>query len=111
MTHEMLEDNSQPREAGQTSAERPSHDATSSAAPLEFPEDALIIIPVRNLVLFPGMVVPVAINRERSLAAAQEAARSGRQLGIVLQKDPQADNPTADDLYDVGTLASLLRYV
>lgn len=110
MTHEMLEDDSQSREAAQTHAAS-SNDSAGLSSPHEIPEDALIIIPVRNLVLFPGMVVPVAINRERSLAAAQEAARSGRQLGIVLQNDPEIDNPTAADLHSIGTLASLLRYV
>ncbi len=83
-------------------AAAPSHD---------LPEDALIIIPVRNLVLFPGLVVPVSINRERSLAGAQEAARAGRQLGILLQSDPEVDAPGASDMYTIGTVASLLRYV
>lgn len=50
------------------------------------PEDALIIIPVRNMVLFPGMVVPITIAREKSLAAAQAAMRGDRQIGVVLQK-------------------------
>ena len=49
------------------------------------PEDALIIIPVRNMVLFPGMVVPITIAREKSLAAAQAAMRGDRQIGVVLQ--------------------------
>ena len=48
------------------------------------PEDALIIIPVRNMVLFPGMVVPITIAREKSLAAAQAAMRGDRQIGVVL---------------------------
>jgi ATP-dependent Lon protease len=74
-------------------------------------DDMLIIVPVRNLVLFPGTVVPVAVNRERSLAAAQEAARSERKVGFVLQKDPDLQSPTGEDLYRVGTAASIVRYV
>jgi ATP-dependent Lon protease len=54
----------------------------------------LIIVPVRNLVLFPGTVVPVAINRERSLAAAQEAVRAERKVGFLLQQDPDLQSPT-----------------
>ena len=54
----------------------------------------LIIVPVRNLVLFPGTVVPVAINRERSLAAAQEAVRAERKVGFLLQHDPDLQSPT-----------------
>ena len=65
-------------------------------------DDMLIIVPVRNLVLFPGTVVPVAINRERSLAAAQEAVRAERKVGFVLQHDPDLQSPTGRDLYKVG---------
>jgi ATP-dependent Lon protease len=75
------------------------------------PDDVLIIVPVRNLVLFPGTVVPVAVNRERSLAAAQEAVRAERKVGFLLQKDPDLQSPTGDDLYRVGTVASIVRYV
>ena len=56
-------------------------------------DDMLIIVPVRNLVLFPGTVLPVAVNRERSLAAAQEAVRASRRIGFLLQRDPETQNP------------------
>ena len=75
------------------------------------PEDALIILPVRNLVLFPGVVLPITIGRTRSQAAAQEAARSQRQIGVLLQRRPEADAPGPDDLHWIGTSASVLRYV
>ncbi|NYT60837.1 endopeptidase La [Alcaligenaceae bacterium] len=78
---------------------------------IAIPEDALIIIPVRNLVLFPGLVVPISIGRESSVTAAQEAARSGRRIGVLLQKQADSNDPTPDDLYHVGTVASILRYV
>ena len=71
----------------------------------------LIIVPVRNLVLFPGTVVPVAINRERSLAAAQEAVRAERKVGFLLQHDPDLQSPTGRDLHKVGTVANIVRYV
>jgi len=74
-------------------------------------DDMLIILPVRNLVLFPGTVLPVTINRERSLAGAQEAVRSGRKIGFLLQHDADTQSPTGDDLHKVGTLASVVRYV
>jgi len=93
--------------------------ATESAAPekktaapaIAIPEGALIIIPVRNLVLFPGLVVPITIGRDSSVAAAQEAARSGRQVGVLLQRQAEANDPTPDELFRVGTVASILRYV
>ncbi|HEY0938862.1 MAG TPA: endopeptidase La [Steroidobacter sp.] len=74
-------------------------------------DDMLVIIPVRNLVLFPGTVVPVAINRDRSLAAAQEAVRNNRKLGFLLQHDPDMQAPTGSDLYSTGTVANIVRYV
>jgi ATP-dependent Lon protease len=74
-------------------------------------DDMLIILPVRNLVLFPGTVLPVTINRERSLAGAQEAVRSGRKIGFLLQHDPDTLSPTGDDLHKTGTVASVVRYV
>ena len=74
-------------------------------------DDMLVIVPVRNLVLFPGTVVPVAINRDRSLAAAQEAVRNNRKIGFLLQHDPDLQAPTGGDLYGTGTVANIVRYV
>ena len=74
-------------------------------------EDVLIILPVRNLVLFPGVVSPVALSRELSIAGAQEAVRTERKVGFLLQRDSDQDAPTPADLYTVGTVASVLRYV
>lgn len=74
-------------------------------------DDVLIILPMRNLVLYPGIVHPITIGRPGSLAAAQEAARSGRPLGLLLQKDSDQEDPAPEDLYRVGTLAHILRYV
>lgn len=74
-------------------------------------DDVLIIIPVRNMVLFPGMIVPVAIGRERSIAAAQYAVKTERPIGILAQRKPEAEIPGAEDLSSLGTVASILRYV
>lgn len=78
---------------------------------LQIPDDAMLILPVRNVVLFPGIVLPLTLGRGMSIAAAQEAARNNRPLGIVLQRDPQVDTPTAEDLYQVGTVGSIMRYI
>ena len=61
------------------------------------PEDALIIVPVRNLILFPGMILPLNIGREQSIAAAQQAVRAERPIGLLLQKDPSVERPDPDD--------------
>ncbi|WP_025917944.1 endopeptidase La [Herminiimonas sp. CN] len=79
--------------------------------PLTLPPDAIIVVPVRNMVLFPGLIVPITIGRERSIAAAREAARSEGKLGIILQRDPEIAAPEPDDLHQVGTTASIVRYV
>jgi len=83
------------------------------AAPpaLAIPEDALIVLPVRNLVLFPGMILPVAIGRESSVAAAQAAVKGDRPIGLLLQRQPDVDSPRPEDLYPVGTVAQILRYI
>jgi ATP-dependent Lon protease len=75
------------------------------------PDDAMVIVPVRNMVLFPGMILPISIGRERSINAAQYAVKAERPVGILMQRNPQADAPTPDDLSAIGTVASLLRYV
>jgi len=75
------------------------------------PDDAVILLPVRNVVLFPGIVAPITVGRERSRAAAQEALRQERPIGILLQTNPEINEPGPDDLHWVGTTASVLRYV
>ena len=75
------------------------------------PADAMIVLPVRQTVLFPGIVLPLTVGRKSSIAAAQEAVRTERPLGVVLQKDPAVEEPTAEQLHSVGTAAQVLRYV
>ena len=62
----------------------------------------MIILPVRQTVLFPGIVLPLAIARPSSIAAAQEAVRSERMLGVILQTDPAIEDPTPEQLHRVG---------
>jgi ATP-dependent Lon protease len=75
------------------------------------PADALILITTRNLVLFPGTVLPVTLGRQRSIAAVQTAIRLNRPIGLLLQREATADDPLPVDLHRVGTEANLLRYV
>jgi ATP-dependent Lon protease len=87
---------------------RPKNDASSVP---RLPADTIAVIPVRNMVLFPGVIIPIGIGREMSIAAAQYALRTENSLGVLLQRDPRVDQPGADDLHAIGTLASVLRYV
>ena len=92
----------------------PSPPASAPEAPnaLEsLPADVLILIPTRNLVLFPGTVLPITLGRQRSTTAAQAAVRLGRPIGLILQRDPAMDDPMPVDLHRVGTEANVLRYV
>jgi len=75
------------------------------------PSDSLIIVPVRNTVLFPGMVLPITVGRPRSIAAAQQAMREQRQLGILMQRNPEVGDPGPADMHRVGCVANLMRYV
>ena len=75
------------------------------------PDDMLIILPVRNLVLFPGVVLPVAVKRDKTVAGAQEAVRAETKVGFLLQKDPETEDPSFDDLQRIGTAAAVLRLV
>ncbi|HET9617889.1 MAG TPA: endopeptidase La [Pseudolabrys sp.] len=71
----------------------------------------MIIVPVRNFVLFPGMVMPVTVGRAKSIAAAQQAVREQRPVGILKQRDPEIADPTAIDMHRMGTVANVVRYI
>jgi len=93
----------QARDGGPVTTEDPVEVAQAS--------DLLTILPVRDMVLFPGMVVPFAVGRDGSIAAAQFAARGGLEIGIVMQRDSTVEDPLPADLYAFGTTATILRYV
>jgi ATP-dependent Lon protease len=75
------------------------------------PPDALIIMPVRGFVLFPGTIFPLTIGRERSVRAAQQSVRDQVQLGVLMQRDPELVEPGPLDLHRVGAVANVVRYV
>ena len=85
--------------------------ATPQADAARIPGDALIILPVRDTVLFPGVVAPITVGRPRSIAAAQQAVREQRQIGILLQRNPEADDPEPSDLHRICTVANIIRYI
>ncbi|MFZ5677292.1 MAG: endopeptidase La [Pseudomonadota bacterium] len=91
-------------------ASQPESARKSEAIP-PLPGDALVIVPARQAVLFPGIMLPLTLNRPASIAAAQEAVRHEKNIGVLLQRDPGADEPTDEQLYRVGTVAEILRYV
>ena len=78
---------------------------------VRIPDDALIIVPVRNTVLFPGVVAPITIARPKSIAAAQQALREQRSIGILLQRQAEVEEPGPSDLHRVCTIANIVRYI
>jgi ATP-dependent Lon protease len=86
-------------------------DSRSTAlATRPIPEDALILIPLRNAVLFPGVISPITIGRSSSVAAANEAARANLKVGFLLQRDPQVNDVGPNDLHRIGTAGKMVRY-
>src|SRR5690625_3508410 len=76
----------------------------------EIPEE-LPILPLKNIVLFPGVVVPITVGRERSLALVKEAYETDKTIGVVTQKDDSVEDPDDSDLYGVGTVAQILKLI
>ena len=67
------------------------------------------LLPLRNTVLFPGMVIPITIGREKSLKLARDYSNSDEPIGVVAQRDNSVEDPTIRDMYRVGTIARILK--
>lgn len=72
-------------------------------------DDTLPILPLRNMVLFPGVVMPVAVGRKSSLKLITLAEKNKTNIGVVCQKVPETENPGYNDLYHTGTVAKIIR--
>ena len=72
-------------------------------------QEELPILPLREFVLFPYMVLPLFVTRESSIAAVQDALAADRQILLVAQRDPETQDPGNEDLYSVGTVAMVMR--
>jgi len=95
-------------------------DGDAELIPLMTPEDeeainkedlpnSIPILPLRNMVLFPGVVIPISAGRDTSIKLIDEANKGGKVVGVVAQKDEEVENPTADDIHKVGVVARILR--
>ena len=72
-------------------------------------DETLPILPLRNMVLFPGVVLPVAIGRKASLRLIHTAEKKKLNIGVVCQLSPETENPGLSDLYNIGTVAKIIR--
>ena len=81
------------------------------AALKPLPADAIMLVPMRNTVLFPGVLSPVTVGRPGSVAAAKEAVRATKPVGFLLQRDAERNDVGPSDLYWVGTAGSVVRHL
>jgi len=78
---------------------------------LQLPPGALVILPLRNTVLFPSTVLPLVVGRPASIRAVEEAIRQQLPVGLVGQRDAKVESPHEQDLYEIGTTADVLRII
>lgn len=75
----------------------------------EFTPEVLPLLPLRNTVLFPGVVIPITVGRDKSIRLVQEANKGNKIIGVVSQKNPDIEEPTFEDLHRIGTQATIMR--
>ncbi|SDD52641.1 endopeptidase La [Niabella drilacis] len=73
--------------------------------------DEIAILPLRNTVLFPGVVLPITVGRDKSILAVNEAYKGNKFIGVVAQKDSNQENPEAGDLEQIGTIAKIIKLI
>src|SRR5213592_5048673 len=83
-------------------------DTTDSEPQLQIPGE-LPVLPLRDIVIYPFMIVPLFVSREKSIRAVDEALGENRMILLASQKDLDKEEPTSDDLYKVGTAAVIMR--
>ena len=69
------------------------------------------LLPLRNTVLFPGVVLPITVGRDRSIKAVNDAYKSDKLVGVISQKDSAVEEPTVSDLVEVGTVAKIVKLI
>ncbi|MBL7751968.1 MAG: endopeptidase La, partial [Chitinophagaceae bacterium] len=77
---------------------------------LEIPSH-LPLLPLRNTVLFPGVVIPITVGRDKSIKAVQEAYKADKLIGVVAQKDSNVEDPNISDLENIGTVARIVKLI
>lgn len=80
----------------------------SDLKPEDLPEE-LSILPIKNTVLFPGVVIPITVTRQKSIRLIKKAYQGNRIVGVIAQKTKNAEEPTANDLYKFGTIARIIK--
>src|ERR1700749_1592174 len=76
----------------------------------DLPKD-IPLIALRNTVLFPNVVLPITVSREKSVKAIADATKNGGLIGVLAQKDPNNEDPTTEDIYGMGTVAKIVKQI
>ena len=84
-------------------------DEEDNMEPDEGYPDSIPILALKNTVLFPGIVIPITVGRDKSIKAINSAYGEDRIIGVLSQKDHLIENPSPEDLYQVGTVARILK--
>src|ERR1043166_3245411 len=71
----------------------------------------IALLPLRNTVLFPGVVLPITVGRDKSIKAVNDAYKSDKLVGVVSQKDSNVEEPVVSDLVDIGTVAKIVKLI
>jgi ATP-dependent Lon protease len=71
----------------------------------------LIILPIRNMVLFPNVVLPITVSREKSIKALNDAEKSGKYIGVIAQKDATNEDPAFAEINTIGTVAEIIKQI
>ena len=77
---------------------------------IEIPKE-LPILPLRNTVLFPGVVLPITVGRDKSIKAVNDAYKTDKLIGVLAQKDSNVEDPSIGDLENVGTVARIVKLI
>ncbi len=80
--------------------------ADQQAIPAELP-----ILPLRNTVLFPGVVIPITVGRDKSIKAVNDAYKADKLIGVIAQKDSNVEEPQISDLEEIGTIAKIVKLI
>src|ERR1700733_11478700 len=79
-------------------------------ADTEIPKE-IPILPLRNTVLFPGVVLPITVGRDKSIKAVSDAYKADKLIGVIAQKDSSVEEPTVSDLEEIGTVAKIAKLI
>ena len=88
----------------------PFNEAEAEDEEIDIPSE-LPILPLRNTVLFPGVVLPITVGRDKSIQAVNEAYKTNKLVGVVAQKDSNVEDPTVSDLEEIGTIAKVVKLI